>query len=63
MGSLNSVAGSKRNGLTPTARWSPAFYTPRISRASDGDEIIRFAEEHFVVLKGFRACQPLRFTP
>jgi phage terminase large subunit-like protein len=63
MGSLNSVAGSKRNGLTPTARWSPAFYTPRISRASDGDEIIRFAEEHFLVLKGFRAGQPLRFTP
>jgi phage terminase large subunit-like protein len=54
--------GSKRNALLPADRWRPAFYTPRISKLTDGDEIIRFAAEHFVVVKGFRAGEPLVFT-
>jgi len=62
MSSPRSDSASKRSGLLPTSRWSPAFYTPRISKLTDGDEIIRFAAEHFIVLKGFRAGQPLAFT-
>jgi phage terminase large subunit-like protein len=30
---------------------------------TDGDEIIKFAARHFTVIKGFRAGQPLVFTP
>lgn len=62
MSSRRSDSASKRSGLLPTARWQPAFYTPRVSPLSDGDEIIRFAADHFTVLKGFRAGEPLLFT-
>jgi phage terminase large subunit-like protein len=49
-------------GMLPTAKWQPTFYTPRLHTATDGDEIIDFAREHFLVLKGFRAGMPLDFT-
>jgi phage terminase large subunit-like protein len=62
MSSQRSDNESKRNGLLPASKWQPAFYTPRISRLTDGDEIINFAAEHFIVLKGFRAGEPLTFT-
>jgi phage terminase large subunit-like protein len=62
MSSQRLETASKPSVLLPANRWQPAFYTPRISRLSDGDEIIRFAAEHFIVLKGFRAGQPLVFT-
>jgi len=62
MSSQRSDSESKRSGLLPASKWQPAFYTPRISRHSDGDEIIRFAADHFIVLKGFRAGEPLLFT-
>ncbi len=62
MSSQRSDSGSKRSGLLPASKWQPAFYTPRISRLTDGDEIIRFAADHFIVLKGFRAGEPLTFT-
>lgn len=62
MGSATSTGGSPRSGIRPTARWAPTFYTPRIWSATDGDEVIRFASEHFTVLKGFRAGEPLEFT-
>lgn len=62
MSSQRSDSASKRSVLPPTSKWQPAFYTPRISKQTDGDEIIRFAAEHFVVLKGFRAGEPLVFT-
>ena len=62
MSSQRLDSASKRNGLLPTNKWKPAFYTPRISKLTDGDEIINFAAEHFVVLKGFRAGEPLVFT-
>lgn len=48
--------------VQPNAKWKPAFYTPRKNRATDGDEIIEFAENYFNVLKGFRSGEPLRFT-
>lgn len=62
MSSRRSGSASKRSVLLPATKWQPAFYTPRISPLTDGDEIIRFAAEHFVVLKGFRAGEPLAFT-
>ena len=62
MSSQRSDSASKRSVLLPTNKWQPAFYTPRISPLTDGDEIIDFAAEHFVVLKGFRAGEPLVFT-
>jgi phage terminase large subunit-like protein len=62
MSSQRSDSASKRSVLLPTSKWQPAFYTPRISPLTDGDEIIDFAAEHFVVLKGFRAGEPLVFT-
>ena len=62
MSSQRSGNASKRNGLQPASKWRPTYYTPRISKLSDGDEIINFAAEHFVVLKGFRAGDPLLFT-
>lgn len=62
MSSPRSDSASKRSVLLPATRWQPAFYTPRISKVSDGDEIIRFAADHFIVLKGFRAGEPLLFT-
>ena len=62
MSSQRSDSESKRSGLLPASKWQPAFYTPRISRLTDGDEIIRFAADHFIVLKGFRAGEPLTFT-
>jgi phage terminase large subunit-like protein len=62
MNSPTSGQGSKRGGKRQ-ARWLPTFYTPKIYDSTDGDEIIRFAEDHFTVMKGFRAGQPLLFTP
>jgi phage terminase large subunit-like protein len=48
--------------VQPNAKWQPAFYTPRKNKATDGDEIIEFAENYFNVLKGFRSGEPLMFT-
>jgi len=48
--------------MQPTARWRPTYYTPRLCKATDGDEIIDFARDHFLVLKGFRAGDSLQFT-
>lgn len=48
--------------MLPTAKWQPTFYTPRIYKQTDGDEVIEFARDHFRVLKGFRAGDPLVFT-
>lgn len=62
MSSQRSDSESKRSGLLPASKWQPSFYTPRISRLTDGDEIINFAADHFIVLKGFRAGEPLTFT-
>lgn len=46
----------------PADKWKPAFYTARKNKATDGDEIVSFAENYFNVLKGFRSGQPLVFT-
>ena len=62
MNSQRSGDASKRNGMQPTARWRPTYYTPRLCKTTDGDEIIDFAREHFLVLKGFRAGDSLQFT-
>ena len=63
MSSARSDRGSTPRGLLPASKWAPSFYTQRISKLSDGDEIIDFAREHFVVVKGFRSGEPLEFTP
>jgi len=62
MSSTKSEPVSKRRGITPNQAWQPAFYTSRKHDATDGDELIRFAENHFRVMKGFRAGEPLSFT-
>ena len=59
--SATSISGLPKS-VQPADKWKPAFYTQRKNRATDGDEIINFAETYFNVLKGFRAGQPLRFT-
>jgi phage terminase large subunit-like protein len=48
--------------VLPNSKWKPAFYTARKNKATDGDEIIEFAENYFNVLKGFRSGEPLVFT-
>jgi phage terminase large subunit-like protein len=48
--------------VLPDKSWQPAYFTKRIDEASDGDELIAFANQHFRVLKGFRAGEPLDFT-
>lgn len=48
--------------MLPTKRWQPTYFTQRKHKTTDGDELIAFAEEHFRVLKGFRAGEPLVFT-
>ena len=48
--------------MAPSDKWAPAFYTPRKFKTTDGDEIIKFAEQNFHVIKGFRAGEPLVFT-
>jgi len=54
------------NGLPksvqPADKWKPAFYTPRKFKNTDGDEIVEFAETHFIVPKGFKAGESLQFT-
>jgi phage terminase large subunit-like protein len=63
MTSLNSTEESRRSvRRKPNNSWKPTFYTPRLSLRSDGDEIIDFAESHFIITKGFRAGEPLVFT-
>ena len=62
MTSTKSAHVSKRKGMAPSEKWQPAFHTQRRYAATDGDEIINFAEAHFRVLKGFRAGEPLEFT-
>ncbi len=62
MSSTKSERASKRRGITPNQAWEPAFYTGRRYERTDGDELIRFAENHFRVMKGFRAGEPLEFT-
>lgn len=61
MTSRTSERGSKRGGKRQ-ANWLPTHHTPRIYSRTDGDDVIRFAEEHFTVTKGFRAGDPLIFT-
>lgn len=63
MSSRSSTSASQPRGLQPTKKWAPTYYTPRKYRGSDGDDIIKFAQQHFTVLKGFRAGLPLEFTP
>jgi len=60
--SQTSINVSRRNALEPSNKWKPTYYTPRIYKPSDGDEIIQFALDHFTVLKGNRAGEPLDFT-
>jgi phage terminase large subunit-like protein len=63
MNSLTYTNESKRSvRLKPNKSWAPAFYTPRLWKPSDGNEIVEFAESHFVVTKGFRAGNQLEFT-
>lgn len=62
MSSQTSINVSRRNVLEPSNKWKPTFYTPRLYKPSDGDEIIQFALDHFTVLKGNRAGEPLAFT-
>ncbi len=62
MSSQTSINVSRRNALEPSNKWKPTYYTPRIYKPSDGDEIIQFALDHFTVLKGNRAGEPLDFT-
>lgn len=62
MSSTKSERVSKQRGITPHRDWSPTFYTARKYGLTDGDELIRFAENHFRVMKGFRAGEPLEFT-
>ncbi len=62
MSSRNYTNVLQREGLEPLSSWSPAFYTKRTNDVSDGEEVIQFANDHFTVLKGFRAGQPLVFT-
>lgn len=62
MTSTKSEPVSKPRGLAPRREWQPAFYTERKYKDTDGDELIEFAENHFRVLKGFRAGETLEFT-
>ena len=62
MSSLICADASTLREMQPTAKWQPTSYTPRISRSTDGNEIIKFAADHFMVQKGFRAGEPLLFT-
>jgi phage terminase large subunit-like protein len=62
MTSTKSAIASKRSGLAPQVKWQPTYYTARKYKDTDGDELIAFAENHFRVLKGFRAGEPLQFT-
>lgn len=62
MTSTKSERASKPRGLEPQRNWQPSFYTKRKYKDTDGDELIAFAENHFRVLKGFRAGEPLQFT-
>ena len=48
--------------MLPAKAWQPAYFTERVDAESDGDELIAFAHQHFKVLKGFRAGEPLDFT-
>lgn len=48
--------------MLPDKKWQPAHFTKRVDAASDGEELIAFARQHFRVLKGFRAGEPLDFT-
>jgi len=48
--------------VLPDKAWQPAYFTKRVDETSDGDELIAFANEHFRVLKGFRAGESLDFT-
>lgn len=59
---MNSTNVLLPRGTAPSSKWQPTYYTPRRYKQTDGDEIIRFAAEHFTVLKGFRAGEPLQFT-
>jgi phage terminase large subunit-like protein len=62
MSSTKSGSASTPRGLLPNKLWEPTFYVPRKYKQTDGDELIDFAENHFTVLKGFRAGDPLVFT-
>lgn len=60
--SISTVASHRSVRPKPKQAWAPSFFTPRIWKETDGPEIIEFAERYFVVSKGFRAGEPLRFT-
>jgi len=48
--------------VLPDKAWQPAYFTKRVDETSDGEELIAFANQHFKVLKGFRAGEALDFT-
>lgn len=48
--------------MLPDKAWQPAYFTQGVDETSDGDELIAFAHQHFKVLKGLRAGEPLDFT-
>jgi len=48
--------------VLPDKAWQPAYFTQGVDETSDGDELIAFAHQHFKVLKGLRAGEPLDFT-
>ena len=52
-----------RNNYRPLNSWAPAYYTPRISKISDGEDVAAFAQEWLTVTKGVRAGEPLTFLP
>ena len=62
MTSTTSGRGLTQKGMLPSVKWSPTYYTPRLYKQTDGNEIIDFAQTHFKVLKGFRAGHELVFT-
>ena len=58
----NSTTRSQRVVRPPAHNWKPAFATPSISKVTDGDDIIEFAENYCTVTKGFKAGGMLEFT-
>lgn len=60
--SKTSETASPKGALSPKKTWAPTYYTKRISKSSDGSDVIDFAHEWLVVTKGIRAGHPLDFT-
>jgi phage terminase large subunit-like protein len=53
---------AKVDPLAPKPEWAPAFWTPRKSALTDGDDVALFASTFMVATKGFRAGKPLNFA-